>query len=519
MKKLITFIFSLMFAASLIAAPWNGTAATAYAGGSGTATDPYQIATAEQLAYLASQTNTVTSYSVGLYFKLTANIDLGGTLQWTPIGINTTGFKFAGVFDGNDHLISNIFYNATVTTTNSYVGLFGYIAGATAGSAVIKNATVTGSLTAANFVGGFAGRADNVTFWNCINGASVKGSTAVSGTGTVVGGITGRLGSGSTISYCSNQGTIIGVGDYAGGIAGGASSGTIAAPCLIQYCSNSGNVSGSTLDAGGITGYGGGQLTINQCFNTASISALQGAGGGIDGYGGDATASPGTLKTIINNCYNTGNVSSNSPKTTATPPYTSGGILGYTSAKWYYTLSNCYNTGSVTNTNGAQVILGYYYTTGAPAGWAIAPSNCYFLSTLTAASSNGGIGLASTDLMAAASLLNNGQSPAVWSADATSINAGNPILTWQLLSVPALNTAVNNIEFQDLKVYSVGKTIQVDLNEVRSYDLSLYSINGSLIDHQIATQSHLSTNVSQSGLYFAKITDGLRCSVSKIIVQ
>ena len=325
------------------------------------------------------------------------------------------------------------------------------------------------------------------------------------------------MGSGSTISYCSNQGTVIGINDYAGGIAGGASSGTIAAPCLIQYCSNSGNISGSTLDVGGITGYGGGQLTIDQCYNTANISALQGAGGGIDGYGGDATASPGTMKTIISNCYNTGNVSSGSPKTTGTPPYTSGGILGYTSTKWYYTLSNCYNTGNVTNTNGAQVILGYYYTTGAPAGWATAPSNCYFLNTLAAASSNGGTGLASTDLMAAASLLNNGQNPAVWSADVTSINGGNPILTWQLLPIPVY-TGLRNIEFKNLKVYSVGKTIQVDMKDVNSYEFLLYSINGSLIDHQKSTQSHISSNVSQSGFYVVKVTDGNKCSVTKVIV-
>ena len=36
---------------------WDGTVAEAYAGGDGTPENPYQIATAEQLAMLAQQTN------------------------------------------------------------------------------------------------------------------------------------------------------------------------------------------------------------------------------------------------------------------------------------------------------------------------------------------------------------------------------------------------------------------------------------------------------------------------------
>ncbi len=62
---------------------WDGSTAAAFAGGTGTAEDPYQIANGAQLAYLASSVNSGETYT-GKNFVLTANIDLNG-LPWTPI--------------------------------------------------------------------------------------------------------------------------------------------------------------------------------------------------------------------------------------------------------------------------------------------------------------------------------------------------------------------------------------------------------------------------------------------------
>ena len=63
---------------------WDGSIATAFAGGTGTESDPYQIANGAELAYLASSVNSGETYT-GKNFVLTANIDLNG-LPWTPIG-------------------------------------------------------------------------------------------------------------------------------------------------------------------------------------------------------------------------------------------------------------------------------------------------------------------------------------------------------------------------------------------------------------------------------------------------
>ena len=86
---------------------WNGSTAAAFAGGTGTAEDPYQIANGAELAYLASSVNSGETYE-DKYFVLTANINLNG-LPWTPIAnsfsdalFGGTDYRiFAGNFDGD----------------------------------------------------------------------------------------------------------------------------------------------------------------------------------------------------------------------------------------------------------------------------------------------------------------------------------------------------------------------------------------------------------------------------------
>lgn len=88
--------------------------ADSYAGGDGSKTNPYEIATAEQLAKLASDVNNGNTPQafLGKYFKLTADIDLSGGI-WMPIGKyyndgNGNNRLFFGKFDGNGHVIKNM---------------------------------------------------------------------------------------------------------------------------------------------------------------------------------------------------------------------------------------------------------------------------------------------------------------------------------------------------------------------------------------------------------------------------
>ena len=87
--------------------------------GSGTSGDPYQIGTAAQLDSLRNPTWGATS---GLYFILTANIDLSGYANWIPIP------TLKGQLDGQWHKISNMTITSIADTTaaNYNIGLFGF---------------------------------------------------------------------------------------------------------------------------------------------------------------------------------------------------------------------------------------------------------------------------------------------------------------------------------------------------------------------------------------------------------
>ncbi len=92
---------------------WDGSVASSFDGGDGSETDPYRIATAEQLAFLASEINSGKSYT-GKHFALVADLDLA-EVPWTPIGNGT--YSFDGFFDGKGHTISNL----NITNGHKYV--------------------------------------------------------------------------------------------------------------------------------------------------------------------------------------------------------------------------------------------------------------------------------------------------------------------------------------------------------------------------------------------------------------
>ena len=505
MKKLITFIFSILLVATSMAAPWNGTVASSYASGTGTSADPYLIGTAEQLAYL-SQQGATNSYT-GVHFKLTADIDLN-SLAWTPIGGSSTSttvptLAFRGIFDGNNHVINNISIN---TTTNCFVGLFSY-----AKKAKFLNIIIgAGSIKGGTYAGSLAGRADSIAIYNCQNNATIN-AIVIGTSGSRAGGFVGHLGGISTIDYSYNLGTVNGSGDYVGGLVGNSGVSSVATDySYIRNSYNNGSVTGNTKYVGGICGTNSGNLTINQCYNEAKVLAVQDYSGGIVGYGYG-------LLTILN-CYNSGNVMSNATATTVFTGGILGGVGGNSAGKYFKEIKNCYNTGALIN--GVIEAIAGSLTGGASAGGTGVVTNCYFVEHPTLEKkNNGGVMKTAAELITPEflSLLNAGQTPTPWISN-VNFNGGNPILAWQPLSVPEY-TALKNIEFKNLSVYAIGKTIQVDLMDISTYDFSLYSINGKLLNHQKSTQSQLTLDVKQSGFYLVKITDGTHSSVSKVIVK
>ena len=274
--------------------------------GSGTESDPYKITSAENLAYLASQVNSGTTYS-GSYFRQTANIDLSAH-YWVPIGTNATD-SFRGTYDGDGHTISNM-----TTSEVQFSGLFGHVSSATIQNLGIESSTVTAESSSVAYAGGIAGMAiSSTTISNCYNTGSVSAAktTILTSSDAYAGGIAGIVNS-STITNCYNTGSITATAQgllvsqpHAGGIVGYIYA---SSSITISNCYNIGSVtakhSASVVTiAGGIAGitysYNESPITISNCYNTGSVSATESHSGGIAGLIGSVTT--------ISNCYYGGN--------------------------------------------------------------------------------------------------------------------------------------------------------------------------------------------------------------------
>lgn len=275
------------FGMKSFAQAWDGSSVAAWSQGDGTTSaTAFEIASAENLAYLAQQVNGGTTYE-NTYFKMTADIDLGSH-AWTRIGGASSNlsvvFPFKGVFDGDGHKILNLFVNRTGNnSTNDVVyGLFGYVNGG-----VIRNLGIeSGSLEGFTQVGAVVGTLNTGTVEHCYNKASVITNRG----GDKFGGIVGYMING-TIQYCYNAGNIMNgktTNNNIGGIAGTAAAGTI------QFCFNIGNVSGNN-GAGGIAGNAG-VATLHDCYNT-------GIAKGKLNFGGIAGGLSNSEEPAIDNCF------------------------------------------------------------------------------------------------------------------------------------------------------------------------------------------------------------------------
>ena len=155
MKRLFAGLLSAVILLSLL--PATAWAAGVFEGadsGDGSSGAPYQISTAEQLRQLSEYVNGGKDCT-GLFFKLTADIDLGGEgNQWTPIG--NTNNRFNGSFDGGNHTVC-VYIDSPVGTIKD-LGFFGYIDT----NGAVKNLGVSGSIDGSgigdSYVGGIAGQ-------------------------------------------------------------------------------------------------------------------------------------------------------------------------------------------------------------------------------------------------------------------------------------------------------------------------------------------------------------------------
>ena len=203
---------------------WDDHAATSFAGGDGTKQSPYEIATAEQLAYFAKLSRNVSSIGPYLsstkYYKITANIDLQAH-EWKGIGIyGKAEAQYMCLFnlDGGNHEIRNMH-------STSAQGFINYC-GNSYGSCTTKNLVFRDCEIISN--SGLCGIFAGFYFIGYIQNVSVFDSYVDAGSGTA-GAI---CGAGLNIKGGYVENTTV-VGDTAGGICGDSSE----VSCFIRNCS------------------------------------------------------------------------------------------------------------------------------------------------------------------------------------------------------------------------------------------------------------------------------------------
>lgn len=322
MKKKITFLTIMMMSAKILLA-WDGSVATGYAGGDGTESNPYQIATASQLALLAYEVNNEYNTHYGDFFVLTADLDLfgtsdGDTIQWIPIGTceerytdgSTLNHPFRGNFNGNNHTIMNLYiHRLGYNVLGGFTGLFGYVTDCRIENLNMENVDInsdyteaaalcvyagwntqinnchilSGSVRAHYLVAGIVGwikssrklSTNNYVDYicgvtNCTNNATIGAKSKTCG---LVGGIAGSVVCRNNFSFCYfrnciNYGSVIGSGDCGtGGICGRIESNTELSldTVVIDYCKNYGDMIPAATSGTGEAGYFGGIVGNYQC--------------------------------------------------------------------------------------------------------------------------------------------------------------------------------------------------------------------------------------------------------------
>ena len=262
---------------------------------------------------------------------------------------SVTGDKYVGGIvgraTGNTVTITNSTNEGIITANNDFIGgIIGGIDGIN--SSKFENCTNSGTITGKTwYIGGIVGRSyndSNITFNNCKNTVSIS-----SPTNNYVGGIVGYAKGKTMMNNCVNTGNISGAQFTAGLCAWIEDDG-----CEITNCLNTGTVStNGNSNGAGILSTVQSQANnptwkITNCVNTGDIKNGVSAIGGILGYMGNLDG-PGTV--IISDCINKGNI--------AVSGNDVGGIVGnlysHGSSTQHHKYINCYNYGNIFSNSGS----------------------------------------------------------------------------------------------------------------------------------------------------------------------
>ena len=257
---------------------WDGTADISWYTDHETDTE-YRFTTAEQLAGMAKLINDDMANFKDKTIYLENDLDLGGH-EWISIGdgANTDVGSFQGVFDGQSHVIYNLYSHEGLKSENKdnnnnlyRNGLFGSIYNATVKNLGIENADIVIPMKDGSTYGKgiLVDWMTDSTINNCYTTGSITGGSYIE---KYIGGIAGFLNGNNSISQCYSTAAITGNydGEYYAEQAGGLKP---------MDCWDS---------LGGIVGASyRGQVTISDCWFGGEIvvNSIQAPVGGIIGFG------------------------------------------------------------------------------------------------------------------------------------------------------------------------------------------------------------------------------------------
>ena len=274
MRKITLLFLMLIFSAGIYAQ---------FSGGDGSSGSPWEIDNENDLIDLSQN-----SQYWGDYFIQTSDISFNAdetTVDWngdgntggdgfSPIGNSST--NFTGSYDGQGHMIDNLFIDRTYSDR---VALFGFIDEGSVSNLGVTNVNISGGGYGCGALAGLASEGSNIN--NCYSSGSVNNFNNYAG-GMDTGGLVGSTNSISEISNCYSKCSVYGEDENTGGLVG-QNYGTI------KNSYSTGNVTGSSY-VGGFSGDNDG--TINNSYSTGSVTGSSDVGG----FSGDNSG-------FISNCF------------------------------------------------------------------------------------------------------------------------------------------------------------------------------------------------------------------------
>lgn len=355
-KKLLSLLLALCLVMALVPITafaadtmdtWDGTADTSWYDENKT---EFHLQTAEQLAGMAKLVNDNTANFKDKTVYLDNDLDLGGH-EWISIGngANTAWGSFQGIFDGQSHVVYNLYSHEGLKSENKdnnnnlyRNGLFGAIYNATVQNLGIENADIVIPMndTSTYGKGILVDWMTDSTIKNCYTTGSITGGSYIE---KFIGGIAGFLNGNNSISQCYSTAAITGNYDgeyYAeqegglepmdcwdslGGIVGASYTGQV----TISDCWFGGEIVVNSIQApvGGIIGFGQGVSMVNCLVATKGI--------GNDGLGNTCWLGY-VVNTDAKNCFwpaddrygsNVSNEQSGNSAGTATNDFNSDDVL------------------------------------------------------------------------------------------------------------------------------------------------------------------------------------------------